>query len=320
MATVDDFLAEWHSPSAYIEAHTSGSTGKPKCIRLLKSDMRISARATNDFFGIGSESVLGLPLSADYIAGKMMAVRAVEAGCTLVEMPVSNTVSLDRRLDLLAIVPSQAESLLADSVAPRMVANLLLGGAPVSSALAGRLTDAGFRAFVGYGMTETCSHVALRSLADPSPVFHAMRDIRFEIDPRGCLVVCSDKFSWRRLVINDVVRLCDSRSFEWLGRADNAINSGGVKIHPEMLENRLREALPSLPPFYITKEPHPVWGEAVVMVVAGHADDTLGDKIGAVLTDHRQAPKRIIFVEALPVTPGGNKLRRLTPDALSRIC
>ena len=88
------FLEEWHSDSLYIEAHTSGSTGRPKAIRLLKTDMRQSALATNKFFGIDSSSVLATPLSMDYIAGKMMAVRADVAGCRLIELPVSSRIEL----------------------------------------------------------------------------------------------------------------------------------------------------------------------------------------------------------------------------------
>lgn len=315
MATVADFLAEWRSDSPYIEAHTSGSTGTPKVIRLLKSDMRLSARATNAFFGINAASVLVLPLSVGYIAGKMMAVRADEAACTLVELPVSNRVVIDRATDLLAIVPSQAESLLTQSDAPRLVRHLLLGGAPVSPDLARRLTDAGFDAYIGYGMTETCSHVALRTLADN--VFAAMPGITFSTDGRDCLVIHSDKFSWRELVTNDVVRLHDERHFEWLGRADNVINSGGVKIHPEQLESALRMMLPDMPPFYITKEPHPLWGEAVVLVAEGRRDDSLLDRIGSVIADRRQLPRRAIFVDWLPSTPNGGKLCRLTPDRLA---
>ena len=100
MACIADFIREWESDCDYIVAHTSGSTGDPKAIRLPKSDMRVSARATNRRFGIDSSSVIAAPLSTDYIAGKMMCVRAIEAGCRLIDMPVSNTVTVDRKIDL----------------------------------------------------------------------------------------------------------------------------------------------------------------------------------------------------------------------------
>ena len=105
------FIGELLAEENYVVAHTSGSTGVPKEIRLLKSDMRASARLTNDFFGINDDSLLYLCLSPDYIAGKMMIVRAIEAGAEIVEQSPSNEpmagYASNRRVSLLAVVPSQ---------------------------------------------------------------------------------------------------------------------------------------------------------------------------------------------------------------------
>ncbi len=311
MATIADFMREWESDSSYIIAHTSGSTGAPKEIRLLKSDMLASASATNDFFGIGPASVLALPLSPDYIAGKMMAVRAWLAGAVLLELPVSNNIVLDRDVDLLAVVPSQIPSLLANG-SINNVKNLLVGGAPLPDDLSARLIAGGVRAYVGYGMTETCSHVALRHVGDG--MYHAMPGITFSQDERGCLVIESDRFSWRRLVTNDVVQLADDGRFCWLGRADNVIISGGLKIHPELLEAEIRHLFPDMPPFYITKEPDQRWGEVPVLVTEPGAHVITTDILKLRLSDPRHTPARIISIPALPVT--GHKILRLTPDKL----
>lgn len=304
MATLNDFLRQWDSPEPFVEAHTSGSTGTPKLIRLLKSDMRVSARATNAFFGINSRSVLANPLSADYIAGKMMAVRAREAGCRLVELPVANEVRLTEPVDLLAVVPSQIPSLIADGTV-RLARNILAGGAPLPAELAARLGD---NAFVGYGMTETCSHVALRRVHDTE--YTAMSTVRFETDGRGCLVILSDEFSWGRLVTNDMVRLIGPRKFEWLGRADNVINSGGLKIHPERLEAEIRSLVPDAPDFYIVGVPDVRWGSVAVIVAEGPLDLPA---IKPRLCNPRTCPKEVIAVERLPRTSNG-KLRRLPPS------
>ena len=143
-------MTQWLDDSPYIKAHTSGSTGKPKDIRLLKSDMLQSARATNAFFGIGPDSLLASPLSPDYIAGKMMYVRAFAAGCRMVQLPVSNdiefpeangtctpagsTLALDRPVTLLPVVPSQLQSLIAQPHLSARIANVLIGGAAPSAA------------------------------------------------------------------------------------------------------------------------------------------------------------------------------------------
>ena len=307
MATVADFMREWDAPDEYVTAHTSGSTGTPKTIRLLKSDMRVSARATNTFFGIGAGSVLGLPLSVDYIAGKMMAVRAHEAGCRLVELPVSNEITVPESIDLLAVVPSQIPSLLLSGTADR-VRHLLVGGAPLSAEAAGALTDCGVDAWLGYGMTETCSHVALRRIADDDNLYHAMPGISFSVDGNGCLTIESERFSWHRLVTRDVVELQSPQTFRWLGRADNVINSGGIKIHPESLEAEIRGALPWLPSFYIVGEPDARWGSRPVMVAEGPIDIAL---VKSVLRDRRTAPARVVVVGTLPTTSNGKLLRRL---------
>jgi len=312
MATVSDFLREWDSPLPYVEAHTSGSTGKPKLIRLPKADMLVSARATCRFFKLGPASVLGLPLSVDYIAGKMMAVRARVCGGRLLELPVSNSVAVPEPTDLLAVVPSQIPGLLASGTAGN-VRRLLVGGAPLSDDSAAALTAAGVEAWLGYGMTETCSHVALRRVGEGNGRFTAMPGITFSTDSRGCLEIHSDNFSWRRLVTNDCVELLSPDAFRWLGRADHVINSGGIKIHPELLEAEIRRTCPVLPPFYITGEPDPRWGQRPVIIAEG---DVPLDRIRSSVADRRTAPARAITVGSLPRTANG-KLLRLPPSHFS---
>lgn len=300
-------------------ARTSGSTGMPKDILLLKHDMLISARNTNEFFGIDSGSVLGLPLSIDYIAGKMMVVRSLAAGCRLRQFPVSNTVVVDERIDLLSVVPSQVPSILADAGSTGHISNLLIGGAPLSRDLERRIVSSGINAFIGYGMTETCSHVALRRLGEPSMAYHAMPNIAFSTDSRGCLVVHADDFSWHSLTTNDVVDMVDERSFVWRGRADNVINSGGIKLHPEEIERRLSCVV--IQPFYVVRHPSEKWGECVALVAEGDASatDMLWNSIDSLELPKGWKPAVIIMTDRLPRTSNG-KIRRLTAEALNRTC
>lgn len=319
MELLDKFIKEWENSYPHILAHTSGSTGCPKEIKLLKSDMISSARATNSFFGITSESLLLLPLSIDYIAGKMMVVRALCAGCKLEVQKPSNYVEINKTVDLLAVVPTQLEGLLATAGARDKVANLLIGGAPLDPAIEARVASAGFNAWLGYGMTETCSHVALRRVG-ADPTFQAMEGISFSVDRESCLVIHSDRFSWGKLATRDVVDLKDSRHFIWQGRADNVINSGGLKLHPEILEKKYRELIPDLAPFYLTGEKDGHLGERLLMVVEMPSDRNLSDEkkkyikrlmdqLRSAITDHKMLPKRIMTVDELPRTSNG-KLKR----------
>lgn len=313
MESLTNFRAQWLDDKGFIVAHTSGSTGTPKEIHLPKADMVSSARATNHFFGITADAVLALPLSLDYIAGKMMAVRAFEAGCRLLQLPVSNRFTIAESVDLLSVVPSQLECLLAQPQAPQLVRNLLIGGAPLSDDLRRRVVAAGFNAYIGYGMTETCSHVALQRL-DSNGTYTAMPQVQFAVDHRNCLVIRSDRFTWKELITNDVVELISHTQFRWLGRADHVINSGGVKIHPEQVEALIRRQLPDLPPFYLIGKPQPTLGSEVVIVIEATQPeaDTILRRIAALNLPRYAHPRQAIAVASLPRTPNG-KLRRLLP-------
>ncbi|MDE7125058.1 MAG: AMP-binding protein, partial [Muribaculaceae bacterium] len=256
------FIKQWNNPDTdFIEARTAGSTGEPKCIRLSKADMRHSARATNARFGITSSSILYMPLSAGYIAGKMMIVRAIEAGCILyVEQPSLTPLAECSipHIDLLPVVPAQIPHLLASPWLARRVANLIIGGGAIDPLVEQAVIDAGYNAFATYGMTETCSHVALRPLGDSH--FQAMPGISFGIDADNCLRISSGGYSWGTIQTNDVVDLAGPHHFIWRGRRDFVINSGGVKLYPEEIEKKLAGHIPG--EFYITSTPHSRWGEA----------------------------------------------------------
>ena len=75
--TLKEFLEEWNNPSETVLVHTSGSTGQPKPMLVEKRRMEASARITCQFLGLkeGDTALLCMPL--DYIAGKMVVVRAL---------------------------------------------------------------------------------------------------------------------------------------------------------------------------------------------------------------------------------------------------
>lgn len=305
--TYDEFSKEWADDAPCIHAKTSGSTGEPKDIALLKDDMLASARATNAFFGIDSNSVLAIPLTCDYIAGKMMAVRAYDANCRLLVIPPSNEFEIgDDHVDLLSIVPSQAECLISHPDWASRVRAVIVGGAALSLDRQDALAKAGYNIYMSYGMTETCSHVALAKIGEP---FRAMPGISFEVDPRGCLIVDVPCMTIGRVVTNDIVELIDRYTFRWLGRYDNVINSGGIKIFPERLEAEISRYVDV--DYYIVGIPDDKWGQAVQMVVAG--DESMRADIENKLKmhlDHRFLPKNIHFVRMLPRTNTG-KVKRM---------
>lgn len=315
------FIKEWLDPSTeVIHAHTSGSTGAPKPVELLKADMRASARATLRFFGLGKGSLLLLPLSPDYIAGKMQIVRALEGGCDLyVEEPSSYPFAFDARhtaavcfpprpaKSMAAIVPAQAEALMQNSVF-ESIDIIIIGGAPIAPDLEARLAATGKEIYATYGMTETCSHVALRRVG--SELYQGLPGFTFSADSRGCLVIETTTMSFGRLVTNDCVELRSPTSFKWLGRADNVINSGGVKIHPEELERRLEHLVTPPCSLYVTSRPSTRWGEEAV-VITDSPSLTHEDVVKALAGEaHNHLPKAVVRVMEIPRTASGKIIRQ----------
>lgn len=310
-----EFIAEWRNSSPFVVAHTSGSTGTPKVIHLLKSDMIASARATNSFFGINRDSTLYLPLSTSYIAGKMQVVRAIEAGCRLlVEYPSNDPLSYDftGEINLLPIVPSQIPGLLK-SKSLHKVRHLIIGGAPITPESESLVLEAGVESYATYGMTETCSHVALRKLG--TDLFRALPGFRFSLDERGCLVVGSETMSFRHLTTNDIVELIDKESFRWIGRYDNVINSGGVKIFPEEVERDIAPLFPKDSLFYVTSRPSEKWGEEAVVVTNSPRFNGNLAAVEKLLSEMRsllppiKVPKDIIFDKEISLTTS-KKIKR----------
>lgn len=307
------FRREFLATGDYIIAHTSGSTGAPKAIQLAKSDMRRSARASNAFFGITGESVLACPLSADYIAGKMMVVRALEAGCRLVELPVANAISLpDFPVDFMPVVPSQLPGLIALDNLGQRVRTILIGGGAPSAKLCAELVAKGVKAFISYGMTETCSHVAIADAADSERVFHAMPGITFDADADGRLIINAPDFSFGSFKVNDLVSLRSHDSFCYLGRVDNVINSGGLKLYPEQLDEMYRQAIGDSVIYYTIGAAHPELGMAVQLVVEGNEADAsaIMERLQSSGIPHRFLPKTIVMREYLVRTSSGKLIRQ----------
>ncbi|MEG2340551.1 MAG: AMP-binding protein [Odoribacter sp.] len=261
------FLREWFDDKPYVIAHTSGSTGIPKEIHLSKADMRASADITNAFFGINTRSVLLLCLSVDYIAGKMMVVRALQAGAELITVnPSSHPLHDNKRpIDLAAMVPLQVEETLhQEPGCISAVRQLLIGGAPLPPTVEHCLKTISTSCYATYGMTETVSHVALRKLND-TPLYTALANIHFTTDNRGCLIIHTPHLSTPYFVTNDLVSLVDSRHFEWFGRFDNVINSGSIKLFPEIIEHKMAPFITSR--FFLTTLPDLRLGERLILAI-----------------------------------------------------
>ena len=143
---IGNFLLDWLKPINYIVVHTSGSTGAPKKIKLKKQHMINSAVATAKFFDLPEKTTALLCLPADYIAGKMMLVRAMYLGWDLDFVPPSSN-PLDQVFkvyDFSAMTPFQLDNSIARL---HLVRKLIIGGGEVSLKIRRMLRDSDAKIF-----------------------------------------------------------------------------------------------------------------------------------------------------------------------------
>ena len=343
--TLEEFLEEWNNSSDTVLVHTSGSTGKPKPMHVEKRRMEASARMTCDFLGLheGDTALLCLPL--DFIAGKMMVVRALTRGLRLIEVEPSghplrestqkgrfllcnSSQSTQREPSLLctfaAMVPLQVwNSLQVPEERERLmqIKQLIIGGGAIDEALERELKDFPNAVWSTYGMTETLSHIALRRLNGPerSEWYTPFDGVSLSLSEDGCLVIDAPAVHDGPLVTNDIVEFEENeecwslkkdpkrvRRFRILGRKDNVICSGGIKIQIEEVERTLQPHLAV--PFLITCAKDERLGEQVVLLIEQGEVDEVEAICHRTLPKYWQ-PRHILSIDHLPMTPTGKPAR-----------
>ncbi len=307
------FLKEWMSRKDVIELHTSGSTGLPKKIIVKKDAMVLSAKRTIDFLGLqpGMTALLALPLS--FIAGKMMVVRAIVGGLNLIyQLPSGNPMkNIDIPIDFAAFTPMQMHKIINETAEKStLLQNVIIGGAPLSSSLEKKLKLQPFNAWETYGMTETVSHIALRKITgnDSQEHLYPLKGISVGLQENSCLFIDAPGISENLVLSNDLAQIYADGSFMIKGRIDHIINSGGIKVIPELLEAEIQSFFDA--EFVISSVPDPEKGEKVIMVVEGNSFDT-----GALMTeinrniDKYERPVFICFLKSFPRSKNGKILR-----------
>ncbi len=256
-----------------LTVQTSGTTGPPKRITVPVGDLVASAELTGRTFDLRPGDRVLHCLPSGFVAGKMMLVRAFVLGLDLhVADPRGSVLAgLDpgQRFRFAAMVPLQLARGLDDDAAglAGRFDHVLLGGGPVSTSLAERVRESGTTVHLGYGSTETLTHVALRTLSGTGAgvTFTAVGECHFARDPRGCLVVYTPHLSSFQHVTNDLVELVDERHFRWLGRHDNVILCGGRKVFPEQLEARTAALIAE--PHFFSGVPDERLGQSVMLTI-----------------------------------------------------
>lgn len=267
--SVGTFILDWLNAKKYVTVQTSGSTGDPKPIKIDKVHMINSALATAKHFDLYEKTTALLCLPAHYIAGKMMLVRAMILGWGIdMTQPTSNPLdNIYRRYDFCAMTPLQLDNSLSRL---HLLTKLIVGGGAISQSLKLRVQDHATKVYETYGMTETVTHIAARRVNPKNKKetiipFKVLNKVTIETDGRDCLVIKAPLVSSDPIVTNDLVELITYKKFIWLGRVDNVINSGGVKLYPEQIETKLAPLVEI--PFFVCGVPDEQLGERLTLFV-----------------------------------------------------
>lgn len=311
---LEEFINQWQSPSPTLLVHTSGSTGKPKPMLVEKRRMEASARITCSFLGLkrGDSALLCMPL--DYIAGKMMVVRAIVWGLQLIDIPPCGhpLSQIDTPPVFAAMVPMQVYNSMQDDDERQklwQIKHLIIGGGAINDDMAAELRQHPNAVWSTYGMTETLSHIALRRLSGPqaSEWYEPFDGVNVSINADGCLVIDAPTVCALPLTTNDIAEIAaDGRRFRIRGRKDNVICSGGIKLQIEEMEAKLRPYINV--PFLISKRSDPKFGETVVMIAETNDIESLKTICKERLNKYEQ-PHKYIAVDSIPTTETGKPAR-----------
>lgn len=302
---IGNFLLDWFDEKSYIELSTSGTTGTPKVIKIEKQAMLDSALATGDFFGLEPGDTMLHCLPTNYVAGKMMWVRSFILGLEMkfVE-PNSNPLkNIDEKFDFCAMVPLQAKNSL-DKLKQKKIKKLIIGGVKVHKALEQELVKLPMEIYETYGMTETITHIAAKRIGEKA--FTVLPNVTVSADERHCLVIKAKNISKQEIVTNDIVNLISDTQFVWEGRIDNVINSGGIKLMPEQIEDKLSTLIPRR--YFVYGQPDETLGEKAVLYVEGEPI-VIEESVFSVL-DKFEKPKEIVFIPKFKETATGKIMRK----------
>lgn len=315
------FLDRWFDDSPFMTVHTSGSTGIPKEMLVEKKRMMQSARLTCEFLGLQCGDAVLLCMDLRYIGAMMVVVRSLVFRLNLIVRVSSGHPLFDVKTPLrfAAMVPLQVYNTLQVPEERKRLSQtdiLIIGGGAVDAALEKEIQTLPNAVYSTYGMTETLSHIALRRLngSAASLCYKPFPSVYLSLSADGTLVIDAPLVCEQVLVTNDVAQIYPDGTFIILGRKDNIINSGGVKVQAERVEEQLSSLISV--PFVITSVPDIKFGEAIVLLLEyTPALDEIQSGISSLLSSYH-CPKYVRTVEKIPLTENG-KINRSACRALA---
>ncbi|RRJ90143.1 O-succinylbenzoic acid--CoA ligase [Paenimyroides tangerinum] len=298
-------IFQWFDEKDFILLTTSGTTGTPKQIKLQKQAVINSAKATGIHFDLKPKDAALLCLPTKYIAGKLMFVRALVLGLHLdVVNPSSNPLeNISKTYDFVAMVPLQVLNSIEKL---HLIKKLIVGGAKLDRKIKEQILslNSHCQVYETYGMTETITHIAAKKISEV--FFTALPHAKISVDNRGCLVIDAPSVNSEKLITNDLVELKEPNQFKWLGRVDNVINSGGIKLFPEQIEEKLTPFINNR--FFVIGKEDDILGNKLVLIIESEPY-VIEPEIFDILSTFEK-PKEIQFVTKFKETATGKILRK----------
>jgi len=263
-----------------LKVKSSGSTGLPKEISHDKKSIITSSRRTNQFFQLNENSKVLCPLAIHTIGAKMSLFRALTGDYELHFVNASrafiNEIPEGMKFDLVSLAVIQFGNLLDyHPNALDRFKNILIGGSAISEQMEQKSIELHLSTFIGFGMTETLSHIALRKLGEP--FYKCLEKITVNTIDGGMEIHDNNK----TITSTDIIESIDNQNFKWIGRTDFVINSGGVKIIPELIENYISSTFKIK--ILIIGVPDVTYGEKAILVSEEIIDDKLKTEIKNVI-------------------------------------
>lgn len=319
--SIQNFLNDWWNDSIdFILQKTSGSTGIPKEIKLSKEKMINSAIATLTFFQLKKEQKMLLCLPVDFIAGKMMLIRAMIGELSIDywghDTHILKNINLKNEYDFCAMIPLQVHhAIVEEKEKYEKIKTVLVGGAAIPHAIRQQILICKNKAYASFGMTETITHIALQEIShqNSDQIYQALPGVQLGQDKNSCLTIHAPEICNDDICSNDVVEFTDFNQFKWLGRIDHVINSGGLKIHPEEIEKKISELITDRN-FFVFGIDHEELGKELVLFIEGKKFDDVTEKL---FIDHlreslprNKAPKKLYYCDQFVYSSNRKLLRR----------
>ncbi len=302
---------------------TSGTTSDPKPVELSFRSMENSVSATYQATGLDKNATWLCCLPPYYIAGLSIFARCFVNQSRLI---FHETFNVDRvaqalkneNIAALSLVNSQLKQLLAAGVDLSDVQTVLLGGSAIDDDLMRQCTEKNINVHRTYGMTETWGGICHDGKLFDNTQARINADGIVEISstslmsgyrhnyPATISRITSD--GW--FVTNDRGTL-ENNVLTILGRADDVINSGGIKVDPETIEVLLRAAYPEHS-VWVCATDHETFGQCVTACfLSSESLPTLHDIRNTLSRNlpSPQLPLRLATVNSAPMTDSG-KIRR----------